>query len=191
MRCFFKRIIFIFPIAISVLVWAEEEPLQFFMKKVNTRAFQLQSKEKSELLFQIENLLKRIEEVHQRLVDGIQGGEFELRYQEGKFWISQLERDREWMKVAREQLVQLKDRSNHLVAALELYRALKNLSTNFNAYNNQVFFSASIGDLAPEIALWTDPVFYQLFLLPLARSKEKGIEVSPKSGKSSPKTKGP
>ncbi len=191
MRCFFKRIIFIFPIAISVLVWAEEEPLQFFMKKVNTRAFQLQSKEKSELLFQIENLLKRIEEVHQRLVDGIQGGEFELRYQEGKFWISQLERDREWMKVAREQLVQLKNRSNHLVAALELYRALKNLSTNFNAYNNQVFFSASIGDLAPEIALWTDPVFYQLFLLPLARSKEKGIEVSPKSGKSSPKTKGP
>lgn len=191
MRCFFKRIIFIFPIAISVWVWAEEEPLQFFMKKVNTRAFQLQSKEKSELLFQIENLLKRIEEVHQRLVDGIQGGEFELRYQEGKFWISQLERDREWMKVAREQLVQLKDRSNHLVAALELYRALKNLSINFNAYNNQVFFSASIGDLAPEIALWTDPVFYQLFLLPLARSKEKGIEVSPKSGKSSPKTKGP
>lgn len=191
MRCFFKRIIFIFPIAISVWVWAEEEPLQFFMKKVNTRAFQLQSKEKSELLFQIENLLKRIEEVHQRLVDGIQGGEFELRYQEGKFWISQLERDREWMKVAREQLVQLKNRSNHLVAALELYRALKNLSTNFNAYNNQVFFSASIGDLAPEIALWTDPVFYQLFLLPLARSKEKGIEVSPKSGKSSPKTKGP
>ncbi len=191
MAPFLKRITLVISIAISVLVRAEEESLQYFMKKVNAKAFQLQSKEKSELLHQIENLLNRIEEVHQGLVDGIQRGDFEFRYQEGKFWLSQFERDREWIKVARAQLAQLKSRSNLSVAALELYRSLKNLSSNFNAYNNQVLFSGSIGDLAPEIELWADPVFYHLFLVPLVRSKEKGVEISPKSETPIPKQKSP
>lgn len=186
-----KRVTLLIGLAIPILVWAEEYPLQYFMKKVNSKTFQLQPKEKSELLYQLEHLLERIEGVHQRLVDGIQSGEFEFRYQEGKFWFSQFERDREWIRIAREQLTQLKSHSIPLVAALEFYRSLKNLSSNFNAYNNQPFFSASVGDLAPEIELWIDPIFYQLYLLPLARSREKGAEISPKGGKPTQKRKGP
>lgn len=191
MASFLKRITLIISLTISILVWAEEDPIQYFMKKVTTRAVQLNPREKSELLSQLETLLGRVEEVHQRLVYGIQSGGIELRYQEGKYWLSRLEKDQEWMKIAHEQLKTLKNHSTHLLAAIELYRSLKNLSSSFNTYNNYPFFSSSVGDLAPEIELWADPIFYHLYLLPLARSKEKGIEIPPKSGKSSPKTKGP
>jgi len=36
--------------------------------------------------------------------------------------------------------------------------------------------SAYVGDLAPEIELWNDPVFYKLYLLALAILKDKDIE---------------
>jgi hypothetical protein len=49
---------------------------------------------------------------------------------------------------------------------------LKGLSSNFNAYNNLPSFSALVGDFAPEVELWADPVFYELCLLPLARLKD-------------------
>jgi len=187
----FKRMMILICLGIPFLVWAEEDSLQYFMRKVNNKTFQLNPKERSELFQQIENLLGRMVEVHQKLVHGIQSGEIELRYQEGRFWLSQLEKDQEWMKRAQEQLAWLKNHSTHLVSAMELYRSLKNLSFHFNAYNNQPLFSASIGDLGPEIELWADPIFYQLFLLPLARSKEKGVESFPKTGKPAPKQKSP
>jgi hypothetical protein len=54
---------------------------------------------------------------------------------------------------------------------------LKDLSSNFNTYNNLPSFSALVGDSAPEMELWADGVFYKLYLLPLARVKD--IEKKP------------
>jgi hypothetical protein len=58
------------------------------------------------------------------------------------------------------------------VASIKLFKSLKDLASNFNAYNNLASFSGSVGDVAPEMELWADPVFYKLCLLPLARSKD-------------------
>jgi hypothetical protein len=45
-----------------------------------------------------------------------------------------------------------------------------------------------VGDFAPEMELWADPVFYKLYLLPLARSKDVEKELPQKEKK--PVTKG-
>jgi hypothetical protein len=68
---------------------------------------------------------------------------------------------------------------------------LKNLSSNFNAYNNLPSFSALVGDVAPEMELWADPVFYKLYLIPLARSKDVEMKVPQKEKKPAPKEKRP
>jgi hypothetical protein len=84
----------------------------------------------------------------------------------------------------------LKGKPTDLVASVKLYKSLRDLSANFNAYNNRPSFSALVGDLAPEMELWGDPVFYQLYLLPLAQMK--GAEKSPPpKGKPVPKVKKP
>jgi hypothetical protein len=44
------------------------------------------------------------------------------------------------------------------------------------------YFSAHVGDLALELELWTDPVFYKLYLLPLAQSRSVEAK-SPSKGK--------
>ena len=65
----------------------------------------------------------------------------------------------------------LKEKTTHLVAAIRLYKSLKDLSVHFNAYNDVPYFSAHVGDVAPELELWTDPVLYKLYLLPLAQAR--------------------
>jgi hypothetical protein len=50
--------------------------------------------------------------------------------------------------------------------------------------------SAYVGDLAPEIGLWADPVFYKLYLVSLAASKDKEVNKSlPKKEKKPPPKK--
>jgi hypothetical protein len=66
---------------------------------------------------------------------------------------------------------------------------LKDLSSNFNAYNNMPSFSALVGDLAPEMELWADPVFYKLYVVPLARSKDVEMKAPLKEKKPGPKEK--
>jgi hypothetical protein len=39
--------------------------------------------------------------------------------------------------------------------------------------------SGYVGDLAPEIELWADPVFYKLYLLSLAASRDKDMDKEP------------
>jgi hypothetical protein len=85
----------------------------------------------------------------------------------------------------------LREKPAHLVASIKLYKSLKDLSSNFNGYNNLSSFSASVGDFAPEMELWADPVFYKLCLLPLARSKDVEKVPPQKEQKSIPKGKGP
>lgn len=170
---------------------AEDYPLQYYLKKVSSKSITMSSKEKTELLNQIHQLVEQIREVHQKLVYGIQSGDFELSYQEGRFWLSRLEQDQKMTEIAVQRVKLLRESPGHLVAALELYHSLKNLSINFNTYNNQLLFSASIGDLAPDIELWVDPVFYQLYLLPLAQSKGEGGKTGSAEKKPVPKVKKP
>jgi len=176
---------------LTSLTFAEDYPLQYFLKKVSSKADTLSKKERVELLDRIKQLLEQVQEVHRKLIQSVQTGEMEIRYQEGKFWVSKLEEDRTSMDVASQQMKSLLERPTRLVPAIKLYKSLRNLSSNFNAYNNLPLFSASVGDLAPELELWTDPVFYQLYLLPLAQSKDSGARTSPGEKKPVSKVKKP
>ncbi|MDI7259854.1 MAG: hypothetical protein QME90_08035 [Thermodesulfobacteriota bacterium] len=135
--------------------------------------------------------MEQTQQVHQKLTRAIQTGELDIRYQEGKFWESKLEEDRKSLEMGIQQLKLLKEKPTHLVATINLYKSLKDLSSNYNAYNNMPSFSAFVGDLAPELELWADPVFYQLYLLPLALLKDVEKVPPPKEKKPTPKVKKP
>jgi hypothetical protein len=90
----------------------------------------------------------------------------------------------------------LKDKPGQLLPSIRLYKSLKDLSCNFTIYSNISSFSGVVGDLAPEIELWVDPVFFQLYLLPLASAKDKEVISKPpppkeKDKKPVPKVKKP
>ena len=158
------------------LAQEREHTLGYFLGKASSDASELSAEERTELLDRIEGLVKKVQTVHMDLTHFIQSGEYEIRYQEGKFWMSKLERDEESIKTATEQITLLKNKSTLLLPSVKLYKALRDLSSNFDAYINVPHFSAYIGDMAPEMELWTDPVFYKLHLLPLVREKEKEKE---------------
>jgi hypothetical protein len=101
-----------------------------------------------------------------------------------------LEQDQGLIENGIQQIKLLREKPTHLVASIKLYRSLKDISSNFNTYNNIPSFSAFVGDFAPEMELWTDPIFYQLYLLPLAQLKDVEKESLPKK-KPSTKTKKP
>jgi hypothetical protein len=121
-------------------------------------------------------MLEKTQQVHKNLVEAILGGEVTMEYQEGKFWMAKLEEDRGSIETGMQQLKLLKEKPNHLPGAIKLYKSLKDLSVNFNAYNNMPLLSAYVGDLAPEIELWADPVFYKLYLLSLAASRDRDMD---------------
>jgi len=168
--------------------FAENYSLQYFLTRVTSKPEALSKKEKVELLGQINRLLEKALQVHGKVTRDLQTGEIDIRYQEGDFWISKLKEDRKSIDAGMEQVKLLKEKPVHLVGSIRLYKSLKDLSVNFNAYNNMPSFSAFVGDLAPELELWADPVFYQLYLLPLARLKD--IEKEPPKKEKAPMTKG-
>jgi hypothetical protein len=168
--------------------FAEDYSLQYFLTRVTSKSVALSKKEKVELLNQIDRLLEKALQVHGKVTRDIQTGEIDIRYQEGDFWISKLKEDRKSIEIGMEQVKLLKEKPGHLVGSVRLYKSLKDLSVNFNAYNNMPSFSAFVGDLAPELELWADPVFYQLYLLPLARLKD--IEKEPPKKEKMPAPKG-
>lgn len=168
---------------------AEDYRLQSFLSKASSKTINLSKKEKTELLNQLEGVLRQTQGIRTELIQAIQTGETDVRYQEGKFWISKLEEDQESIETGIQQIKWLREKPSHLVASIKLYKSLKDLSENFNAYNNLSSFSAFVGDLAPEMELWADPVFYKLYLLPLARSKDVETKVPQK--KTAPKEKRP
>ena len=172
------------------LSYAEDYDLQYFLSKSSSKTSELSKKERVELLNQIDRVIGQIQRIRTKLVETIQTGEMDIRYQEGKFWVSKLEEDQGSIEIVIQQLKLLREKPTHLVASISLYRSLKDLSSNFNAYNNMPTFSAFVGDLAPEIELWADPIFYELYLLPLARSKD-GEKELPKEKKPVPKGKRP
>jgi hypothetical protein len=151
---------------------AEDYSLQYFLSKSSSKTIETSKKEKMELLNQLDEIMKQAQGIRTKLIQAIQTGETDVRYQEGKFWMSKLEEDQGSVEAGIQQIKLLREKPTHLVASIRLYKSLKDLSSNFNAYNNMSSFSALVGDLAPEMELWADPVFYRLYLLPLARSKD-------------------
>ncbi len=152
--------------------FAEDYTLQYFLPKASSKAIELSKKERTELLNQLDGVIKRAQGIRTQLMQAVQTGETDVRYQEGKFWLSKLEEDQASIETGIQQIKLLKEKPTYVVASIKLYKSLKDLSKNFNSYNNLPSFSALVGDLAPEIELWADPVFYKLYLLPLAHSKD-------------------
>jgi hypothetical protein len=171
------------------LGFTEDFSLQYFLAKTQSKEIELSKKEKTELLNRMEGVMEEVQRINRNLIQAIQGGEVKVEYQEGKFWISKLEEDRGSIDMAIQQIKLLREKPNHLTASVKLYKSLKDLSSNFNAYNNISLFSAFVGDLAPEMELWADPVFYKLYLLPLAASRDKDMdkELSKMEKKPAPK----
>jgi hypothetical protein len=173
------------------LAFAEDYGLQYFLTKTSSQTNELSKEEKTELLNRIDEAMIRAQQIHLKLIQAIQTGEMDIRYQEGRFWVSKLEEDQRSIENVNQQLKLLKEKPMHLVASIKLYKSLKDLSSNFNAYNNMPSFSALVGDLAPEMELWADPVFYKLYLLPLANLKDPEKVPPPKEKKPIPKVKKP
>jgi hypothetical protein len=168
---------------------AEDYTLQYFLSKASSKTIELSKKEKTELLNQLDEVMKQAQGIREKLMQALQVGEADVRYQEGKFWISKLEEDGESIEMGIQQIKLLREKPAHLVASIKLYKSLKELSSNFNAYNNLPYFSALVGDFAPEVELWADPVFYKLYLLPLAHSKDVEIKAPQTEKKPVPKDK--
>jgi hypothetical protein len=168
---------------------AEDYSLQYFLSKASSKTSELSKKEKMELFRQLDEVVKQAQKIRTKLIQAIQIGESDVRYQEGKFWLSKLEEDQESIEAGVQQIKLLKEKPTHLMASIKLYKSLRDLSSNFNAYNNMPSFSAWVGDLAPEMELWADPVFYKLHLLPLARSKDAETRALQAEKKPTPKEK--
>ncbi len=175
------------------LGFAEDYTLQYFLSKASIKEYEPSKKEKTELLSRMNEMLEKTQEVHKNLVQAILGGEITMDYQEGKFWMAKLEEDRRSIETGLQQLKLLKEKPNHLAGSIKLYKSLRDLSVNFNAYNNMSLLSAYVGDLAPEIELWADPVFYRLYVLSLAASRDRDMdkELSKTEKKPVPKDKKP
>lgn len=152
--------------------FAEDYDLQYYLAKTSAQASELSQQEKEELLNRIDEVMEQAQRIHVKLTQAIQTGEVDIQYQEGRFWMSKLEQDEGLIENGIQQIKLLKENPTHLVASIKLYKSLKDISSNFNAYNNLPSFSAMVGDLAPEMELWTDPIFYKLYLLPLAQLKD-------------------
>jgi hypothetical protein len=170
---------------------AVDYSLPYFLSKASSKAFDLSKKEKTELLNQLEEVLKEAQGIRVKLIQAVQTGETDVRYQEGKFWLSKLEDDKGSIETGIQQIKLLRERPSHLVASIKLYKSLKDLSVNFNTYNNMSSFSALVGDSAPEMELWADPVFFKLHLLPLAHSKDPVGKAPPREKKPEAKGKKP
>ncbi len=175
------------------LGFAEDYTLQYFLSKASSKEYDSSRKEKAELLNRLNEVLEKTQGVHKNLVQAILGGEVTMEYQEGKFWMTKLQQDWGSIETGMQQLKLLKEQPNLLAGSIKLYKSLKDLSVNFNAYNNLPLLSAYVGDLAPEIELWADPVFYKLYLLSLAasRDREADKELTKTEKKPAPKDKKP
>ena len=188
-----KRVIGWIPLFLFLVSgsFADEYGLRFFMEKSSLKTYELSKKERTELLNRVESILGKAREIQLRLTRKIQGGETDIKYQEGSFWMSKLEEDQGTIDSGAQQLGLLKEKPMQLVAAIRLYKSLKDLSFHFNLYNNTPSFSACVGDVAPELELWADPVFYKLYLLPLAQAKSGEAKTPGKEKKPEVKGKKP
>ncbi len=93
---------------------AEDFSLQYFLEKSSLKTYDLSKRERTELLNRIERILEQAKEIQSRLSRALQGGETDVKYQEGRFWMSKLEEDQasidsgaQQLKILREKPMQL------------------------------------------------------------------------------------
>jgi hypothetical protein len=186
MRLFMLVVILV---SFSSVSLAEELTLQYFLAKAFSKEGDLSKTEKTELLNRIEEVMGQARQTHQQLIQVMLSGDVTLPFQEGQFWMSKFKEDEASIETGFQQLKLMKDKPSLLTPPVLLYKSVRDLASNFNAYNNMSSFSSFVGDVGPELELWADPVFIRLFLLPLLNSKDKEAEVKfpPKEKKPNPK----
>ncbi len=191
LKIFFCFLILLLIIVVNQVCYSEEDYLRYFLSKVSSGTEELSKKERIDLLNQINLLLGKVQKINTKLISAIQSGELGIKYQEGRLWMSKLESDSKSIEIGIEQIVLLKEKPDQIQQAIKLYKSLRDISSNFSHYNNIPSFSGFVGDVAPEIGLWVDPIFYKLYLLPLARLKDISPETPQKERKTLPKGKRP
>ena len=186
MRSFILAMILV---SFSSVSLADELTLQYFLTKAFSKEEDLSKIEKTELLNRIEEVMGQARQINQRLIQEMFSGNTTLPFQEGQFWMSKFKEDEASIGTGFQQLKLMKERPLLFAPPVLLYKSLRDLASNFNAYNNTSHFSSFVGDIGPELELWADPVFLRLFLLPFLNSKDKETEVksSPKEKKPNPK----
>jgi hypothetical protein len=186
MRLFMLVVILV---SFSSVSLAEELTLQYFLAKAFSKEGDLSKTEKTDLLNRTEEVMGQARQTHQQLIQVMLSGDVTLPFQEGQFWMSKFKEDEASIETGFQQLKLMKDKPSLLTPPVLLYKSLRDLASNFNAYNNMSSFSSFVGDVGPELELWADPVFIRLFLLPLLNSKDKEAEVKfpPKEKKPNPK----
>lgn len=186
MRSFMLAVILI---GFSSVSLAEELTLPSFLTRVSSNEGDISKTEKTELLSRIEEVIGRARQTHQQLIQVMLSGDITLPFQEGQFWMSKFKEDEASIETGSQQLKLMKDRASLLAPPFLLYKSLRDLASNFNAYNNMSSFSSFVGDVGPELELWADPVFLRLFLLPLLNSKDKEAEAKLPSKEKKPNPK--
>jgi len=168
---------------------AEDFTLQYFLPKTSSKQVEISKQEKTVLLNRVEEAMEQAKQGNAEMMKAIQSGEIEILYHDGEFWMSKLEEDRGSIGSGMAQIKILKEKPTNLIASVILFKSLKDLASNLSSYNNMPSFSAYVGDLAPELELWTDPVFYQLYLLPLAKLKNVEPKIAEPKTAPSPEKK--
>jgi hypothetical protein len=151
--------------------FTEDYSLQYFLAKTSSKQVEISKQEKMALLNRVGETVEQANQGNAAMLKAIQSGDIEILYHDGSYWMSKLEEDKGSIRSGMEQIKSLKEKPTNLIASVILFKNLKDLASNLSSYNNMPSFSAYVGDLAPELELWTDPVFYQLYLLPLAKLK--------------------
>jgi hypothetical protein len=181
-------------LVILSLLWiswglTEDFNLQYFLAKTSSKQSEISNQEKTALLNRVGEVVEQVKQGNADMMKAIQSGEIEILYHDGNFWVSKLEEDKRSISSGTEQIRILKEKLTNLMASVILFKNLKDLASNLSSYNNMPSFSAYVGDLAPELELWTDPVFYQLYLLPLAKLKNVEPKIAEPKPAPSPEKK--
>ncbi len=163
---------FILILSLTSVGFAIDYDLRYFLNKTSSKEGEVSNQEKAELLNRIEEVVHQAQQVRKRLVQLILGGELEMNYQEGRFWMSKFEDDLGSIDTGEQQLKLMRENPLLIAPAIRVYKSLRDLSSNFNAYNNISAFSSYVGDMASDLELWADPVFSKVYLLPLAQLRD-------------------
>jgi hypothetical protein len=169
--------------------FAQDYSLQYFLAKTSSKQVEISKQEKTALLNRVGETVEQANQGNAAMMKAIQSGDIEILYHDGKFWMSKLEEDKGSISSGMEQIKSLKEKPTNLIASVILFKNLKDLASNLSSYNNMPSFSAYVGDLAPELELWTDPVFYQLYLLPLAKLRNVEPKIAEPKTAPSPEKK--
>jgi hypothetical protein len=188
-----QRLLFGILVILSLL-WiptgfGQDYSLQYFLAKTSSKQVEISKQEKTALLNRVGEALEQANQGNAAMMKAIQSGDIEILYHDGKFWMSKLEEDKGSISSGMEQIKNLKEKPTNLIASVILFKNLKDLASNLSSYNNMPSFSAYVGDLAPELELWTDPVFYQLYLLPLAKLRNVEPKIAEPKTAPSPEKK--